>query len=106
LQQAPVLVEHYREHKMLDKEINFLNFIIRHYLNGNVKDADYTRDNQLPLKGTDVITSTPAGICMPVFFPELNFNPPVSVPGKLKVLDEDFGSTPFPSNIWQPPKFS
>jgi hypothetical protein len=83
-----------------------MDFLIRHYLNGNVKDADYTRDNQLPLKGTDIVTSNTAGIGMPVFFPELNFHPPVSVPGKLKVLDETSGTPPFPSNIWQPPKFS
>ncbi len=39
---APLLVEHYYEHN--DKEeLSVLTFLEMHYLNGNVKDADYEK---------------------------------------------------------------
>lgn len=104
LQQAPVLLEHYWEHKMLDKEITFLGFLARHYLNGNVKDADYTRDRQLPLKAPDYIASATTGVFMPAFFPDLNFTPPLPAVIYRKVLNDDFRTSQYLSQIWQPPK--
>ncbi|GEO07117.1 hypothetical protein AAE02nite_47810 [Adhaeribacter aerolatus] len=104
LQQAPVLVEHFREHQIMDKEINFFEFLARHYLNGNAKDADYTRDQQLPLKSNDFIVSTTAGFFMPAFFPILNFNYPALIPDYGQVPNDNFRPSQFLSQIWQPPK--
>ncbi len=46
----PVLMEHFREHGELYKDLSFLSFIREHYFNGDTKDADYARDMQLPFK--------------------------------------------------------
>ena len=47
---APVLFEHYNEHKGGDKSLTFLAFLREHYLNGDERDPDYARDMQLPFK--------------------------------------------------------
>ena len=50
---APLLVEHYYEHN--DKEeLSVLTFLEMHYLNGNVKDADYEKDMKLPFKTHEI----------------------------------------------------
>jgi len=78
--------------------------MVRHYLNGNAKDADYTRDQQLPLKGADFIISAAAGFFMPAFFPVLNFTPSIVIPDHYQVLNDNFRTSQFLSQIWQPPK--
>lgn len=46
----PVILEHYREHKMGNRQLTFLKFLDQHYLHGSPHDADYERDMQLPFK--------------------------------------------------------
>src|SRR3954454_11848800 len=53
---APILLQHYHEHKGGDKSLTFLSFLREHYLNSNESDPDYARDMQLPFKsGTGVL---------------------------------------------------
>lgn len=49
----PEFIEHYKEHKAENKDINILTFITLHYLNGSEKDADYEKDMKLPFKTHD-----------------------------------------------------
>lgn len=49
----PAFVEHYKEHKAVNQNINLLSFITLHYLNGSQKDADYAKDMKLPFKTHD-----------------------------------------------------
>ena len=103
LQKAPVLVAHYQEHQKLTPEISLTEYLVRHYLNGNIKDADYERDMQLPFKTLNFVASaTP--LLIPACFPELGFTlpPPAHVHGA--VCNEGFQSSLFLSSIWQPPR--
>lgn len=53
LLKIPVLVSHFREHREEDRRISFWSFIKIHYFSKRVIDADYSRDQQLPLKDAD-----------------------------------------------------
>jgi hypothetical protein len=104
LQKAPVLAAHYLEHQQLTADISLTQYLVLHYLSGNIKDADYARDMQLPFKTTDAVTSATTPLVIPASFPELTFTlpPPTHVHGA--VLDEVFHSSQFLSSIWQPPR--
>ncbi len=103
LLKLPVVIEHYREHKALSDDISFLSFLAMHYLHGNVKDADYSRDMQLPFKSsTDccqlvnlhVIIPSPSNIIISVL-PQSKITFPV--------LQEGIYSSHL-AEIWQPPR--
>lgn len=49
----PEFIEHFKEHKAKNKDINLFSFITLHYLNGSGKDADYEKDMKLPFKMRD-----------------------------------------------------
>lgn len=99
---APLLVEHYYEHN--DKEeLSVLTFLEMHYLNGNVKDADYEKDMKLPFKNfqdnhPNVVLS----------LPEMNhiFNFIVYPVSEQKpfCFDNQVNTSSFLTSIWQPPK--
>jgi len=67
LLKVPVMVSHFSEHKKENTNINFISFIVLHYLSGNVKDSDYERDMQLPFKDSDncLVSSNP--VTVPLF---------------------------------------
>ncbi len=50
LVKVPVLFEHFQEHRQESPDISVLDFFRIHYFNGNERDADYSRDMQLPFK--------------------------------------------------------
>lgn len=49
----PEFIEHFKEHKTKNKDLNIFSFIALHYLNGSEKDADYEKDMKLPFKTQD-----------------------------------------------------
>ncbi|MFD2247864.1 hypothetical protein [Pontibacter ruber] len=106
LQKAPVLLEHYREHQAIVTDVSVMDFLVLHYLSGNVKDADYDRDMQLPFKATDFVASASTVAFMPAFYPELIFTPPLLAQVHGIALDEDFTPSRYLSGIWQPPQTS
>lgn len=50
LAKLPVLFEHFQEHRQESPDISVLDFFRIHYFNGNNRDADFSRDMQLPFK--------------------------------------------------------
>ena len=46
----PLLIEHYVEHTIKDPSTTLYSFIKMHYLDKQVKDADYQEDMRLPFK--------------------------------------------------------
>lgn len=58
------MFSHFSDHKKENKDINFISFIVLHYFSGNVKDADYERDMELPFKDSDncLVSSTPVTV--------------------------------------------
>lgn len=99
----PVIVQHFREHKKIDKNIGFFQFLDMHYLHGSPRDSDYERDMQLPFKRSnhhftqapvhikDLATTTVA----PVFFGKST---------QYVILDDNSKISLHPSSIFQPPR--
>jgi hypothetical protein len=50
----PSLVQHFTEHKALNKEISFLDFLSMHYWGDDMDDDDDEKDMQLPFKKIDL----------------------------------------------------
>ena len=99
----PVLVQHFNEHRQLNKDITFSQFLIDHYNNIPHTDNDDERDNQLPFKQADT---------------NLMFSPVIPAPSPLALKKPvmplaadalfpryaDFIPTEGVSKIWQPPR--
>jgi len=50
LSKIPVLIQHYQEHRQLDKTVDLLEFLSMHYWGTDRNDDDDDRDRQLPFK--------------------------------------------------------
>ena len=99
---APLLVEHYYEHND-SKELSVLTFLEMHYLNGNVKDADYEKDMKLPFKSfqdnhPNVVLHLPETTD---FFNFITFSLSEQKPYCIK---NQVNTSSFLTSIWQPPK--
>ncbi|MBK9337020.1 MAG: hypothetical protein IPM98_10715 [Lewinellaceae bacterium] len=62
---VPVLFEHYQEHRQESPDISVLDFFLIHYFNGNKRDADYSRDMQLPFKTIEAASAALAVVQYP-----------------------------------------
>lgn len=58
LLKIPTLIQHFNEHRTGDPSISFLQFIAIHYNGIFEKDADYQRDQQLPFRTSECLSST------------------------------------------------
>ncbi|WP_143785882.1 hypothetical protein [Ohtaekwangia koreensis] len=98
----PVFVAHYLEHRQNDRNIGLVDFIVLHYFSGDIKDADFNRDQQLPFKRicctVYIFLALPAdnsAVLHHILFQEetvsFTFSP-------------QFTSSSFHLLIWQPPK--
>jgi hypothetical protein len=102
LLKLPILIEHYFEHKRIDKCIGFLEFIQMHYLMDESKNPDYARDMQLPFKTVEVNS-----IMTFVLIPLLEFrlvNPDLNIQSTIPSNHLHWHSGMFMDHIWQPPK--
>lgn len=105
LLKAPLLVEHYLEHKKENKGITIISFLELHYLNGNVFDKDYEKDMKLPFKSAQetcysqvlMIPSTPFEIPSARLFPLETYS-------KGMIQSSQVFISNYFSSIWQPPK--
>lgn len=98
-----VLVEHYFEHKALDEQIDFLDFLAMHYAD-DTKHGDYERDMQLPFKQCNH-----APLMVFTFFEQKDFSikqKPVFVLEEqlLTGYQSPYYAAEALSNIWQPPR--
>lgn len=105
LVKLPVLFQHYFEHKELNNQITFLNYVVDHYNEVPHTDNDEERDNQLPFKST---TTQTACVQSSLAIPQ-NHQILVKVPVRpLIKLDapyvEYYIPNSYQSKIWQPPK--
>lgn len=105
LMKITVLVEHYFEHKALDEQIDFMDFLAMHYAD-DTKHGDYDRDMQLPFKQCNH-----APLMAFTFFEAGDFDfgiksKPVFVTEKqvLTGYQSPYHSSEALSNIWQPPR--
>jgi hypothetical protein len=104
---APVLFEHYYEHKGGDKSLTFLSFIREHYFNGDERDPDYARDMQLPFKSAAGVLLITHNISIPV--PAFTVVPPASafeVVKQYHCIEGTWQPIQIIHTIFQPPRFS
>ncbi len=104
LAKLPLLMEHYQDHKKENKDITLLHFLAIHYTQGNVKDADYDKDMQLPFKTHDGCVNS----SITPFVPH-NFSTGVEKTCTIEnksypTLKDAFFVNSFLANIWQPPR--
>lgn len=98
-----VLVEHYFEHKALDEQIDFVDFLAMHYAD-DAKRVDYERDMQLPFKQCNH-----APLMVFTFFEHKDFSikqKPVFIYEEqvLTGYQSPYYAAEALSNIWQPPR--
>lgn len=103
LLKAPLLVEHFIEHREENKRITLWQFLYIHYAMDDVKDSDYDKDMKLPFKTHDNCVSSFTNVYLP--------SAKVSIEKPIQFLQKkSFASkgqillTSFLSNIWQPPR--
>ena len=99
----PVLFQHFYEHKVIDREITFAEYLCDHYNSTPHADNDEERDSQLPFKTSDL-----NALKMPAI--------PEGEPGCLQrpvriivaddsfLYKEHFIAAPDCGQVWQPPR--
>jgi hypothetical protein len=100
----PLLFEHYKEHKAIDGNISFLQFLRIHYHDATVIDDDYARDMQLPFKSHDVCHSNSITALTATFFPVTLEKLPSACIQKHIISNDDFINSVYLSSVWQPPR--
>ncbi len=104
LVKLPLLIEHYQEHKKENNDITLLQFLAIHYTHGNVKDADYDKDMQLPFKTHDGCINASIAAFVPFNFSTSVEKPCTTENKSYPTLKDKFLANSFLSNIWQPPR--
>lgn len=105
LLKIPIFVEHYIEHRHENAKITLWDFLWLHYANGNIHDADYDRDMQLPFKAL----TYPVVACLSFIIPTpISFTNPLN--NNRVEKQQAFYESPdyislYLSSIWQPPRF-
>jgi len=102
----PTLLHHYSEHKALDKNTSFFDFLSVHYSNQiNHPDDEHHDHEKLPYKKADKHLFSVVSLKSVLFFSlkVIQFN-------VLKIHNLNYQTSNcvsgFISSIWQPPKFS
>lgn len=104
LLKLPVIFQHYAEHKKINKNITFLQFLDMHYMHGCPKDNDYQRDMQLPFKTAgDCIAAISPGFIPAILQPIMVHSVEISEV-KLYIPQDQPIPSSYLSRIWQPPK--
>ena len=100
----PVLFQHFAEHKKENPNISVVNFIVLHYLSGNIKDKDYEKDMQLPFKTADCATAFSVATT-PNYY-QVIIEPPFAESYTYPALKNNYILPNHPNDIWQPPRVS
>jgi hypothetical protein len=99
----PVLFEHYNEHQQDNPAISLVDFLVLHYFNGDKRDGDYARDQQLPFK-SDTCPEISFSIAMPPDdFPETTVQV-FNLTQARVMFKSSFTISSFHFSIWQPPR--
>jgi hypothetical protein len=104
LLKAPLLVQHFIEHREENRNITLWQFLCIHYAMGDVKDSDYDKDMKLPFKSHENCLSSISNICISLPETFLIPQPKQIVEEKTFATEDDFLHTSFLSSIWQPPR--
>jgi hypothetical protein len=106
LLKLPFMVEHFIEHKQQNSKISFVDFLTKHYVSNNLIDDDYEKDMQLPFKSYEGCASMNILAFVPNLVGDFVIKPHYVYFNTIIINHEDFLTSSFLPNIWQPPKFS
>jgi hypothetical protein len=106
LVKLPLLFQHYKEHKVLDGGISFLQFLRIHYHDTAVIDDDYAKDMQLPFKNHDACHNINFNVSSATSFPSAAEKPFISCQHGHIISNDDFINSVYLSSVWQPPRFA
>jgi hypothetical protein len=102
----PLLIEHYIDHKSIDNNITFRNFLFMHYVLTDDGDGDKSADMKLPFKTCDE-WGTSVNLTIS-FLPSIFSLEKIQVPFfevKKTIIENNFFLTSsFLSIVWQPPR--
>ncbi len=100
----PVLIEHYKEHKILNVSLSFFEFLCMHYAQYDDHDGDKDKDMKLPFKSHSLcFSSNPVLVTLPDLY--LFYSTAFFESIKKEANYYSFLITPSPlKSIWQPPK--
>ncbi len=96
-------IEHYWEHKQLNEDLDFNDFIVLHYSTNHHQDES---SNKLPFKNHQDFNFVFK--LFKINIPQNNASETIIFKCIIKtfvILNENKNSTKFIQNIWQPPKF-
>lgn len=101
----PIFVCHFIEHRAESPSITLGEFITLHYFSGEVRDADYARDEQLPFRDN---THSLIGSISTVLPPSSLLNDPSGAPFQVLLAPKTQEGKPcrYQTDIWQPPRVS
>lgn len=100
----PKLVTHYIEHKHENPAISLWQFLDMHYAHGDVMDADYDKDMQLPFKTNEYTGEIAASVYTSHTIESYTIEPPVHAPQQNAVTDYFFVPSFYAARIFQPPR--
>jgi hypothetical protein len=106
LLKIPVLVEHFKEHRLENPSITLLRFLDIHYMHGCPIDNDYDRDMQLPFKVPTHSVLATVSYTVPVPFRILLATVQFGEHEPACPKGTSFYSFNYLSAIWQPPRIS
>jgi hypothetical protein len=100
----PKLITHYMEHKHENPAINLWDFLDMHYAHGDVMDADYDKDMQLPFKTNEYTGEMATSIYTSHAIESFTIEPPVHARRLNEVTDYLFIPLFYAAKIFQPPR--
>ncbi|HEY1056146.1 MAG TPA: hypothetical protein VGE24_13460 [Emticicia sp.] len=105
LLKLPFFIEHFAEHKQLNKGTTLWTFLKIHYSNDNIRYSDYDKDMRLPFKSHDGSVNNLSPSFAPAFYSYRIIKPIESEINTFKDNHKIFFKSAYLSNIWQPPRF-
>jgi hypothetical protein len=100
----PALLVHYYEHKELNSELSFSEYIHLHYAHNGDFDNDYTSDKKLPFKTMEHSYASTLSQCIPHVHQLLSFHSTDHERSYVDRYHVCLHSNSFTNAIWQPPK--
>ncbi len=103
LWKLPIFISHFIEHRQESPDITLINFITLHYFSGNVRDADYARDEQLPFRDNSqsmigsIATIVPSAAC-------ISYNSDILCQITFAPKTQEGKPSRYQTDIWQPPR--
>lgn len=100
------LVTHFYETNKTGKHVDFLSFLVMHYVTDDLNDKDNDSDKQLPFKSPETYFSNSSFLYTPLQFIQSSLTSQSVTVNKadLFVAKDCFVTKDFKTLVWHPPK--